>query len=418
MRSARRGAGLVALAAVTALVLTACGGGGGGSGAAVGDATGGAAQAGNDINPVDPAQLRQGGDFLWSLASLPPQFNRNQVDGTEADNADIMNAMMPIIFVGDAQGVLNPDPDYLESAEVTGTNPQVVTYRLNPKFTWNNGRAADWTDFEAQWKALNGSNPAFLVSGTTGYTDIASITQGATPQEVVVTYAHNYADWRANFVPFFPRETNTDPTVFNEGWLNQPIAGPGRRALRVRQHRPDRAAAHPRAQPEVVGPHPGARPHHLRRPGLQRPARGVRQRVAQLLGDRPERRVLPARAAGARRRDPYVERAELPAHHVQRGTRLDPRGPGGAEGDHEGDRPADHHAVADRPDRPGRPSARQPPLRRGDGRVPGQLRRRRLQPRRRTAGARRRGLDSAGQRPCEGRQAARRSATSSPPAPR
>ncbi|GAA1178003.1 ABC transporter family substrate-binding protein [Pseudonocardia alaniniphila] len=227
MRSARRGAGLVALAAITALVLTACGGGGGGSGAAVGDATGGAAKAGNDINPVDPAQLRQGGDFLWSLASLPPQFNRNQVDGTEADNADIMNAVMPIIFKGDAQGVLNPDPDYLESAEVTGTNPQVVTYRLNPKFAWNNGRAADWTDFEAQWKARNATNPAFLVAGTTGYTDIAGVAQGATPQEVVVTYAHNFADWRSTFVPLYPRETNADPQVFNEGWLNQPIVDQG-----------------------------------------------------------------------------------------------------------------------------------------------------------------------------------------------
>jgi peptide/nickel transport system substrate-binding protein len=227
MRPARRGAGLVALAAATALVLTACGGGGGTGGGAVGDATGGGAQEGNDINPVDVAQLRQGGDFLWSIASLPPQYNRIQVDGTEADTRDVMSAIMPIIFKGDPQSVLQPDPDYLESVEVTSEDPQVTTYKLNPNFKWNDGRPADWTDFDAQWKALNGSNPAFLVAGTTGYTDIASIAQGATPQEVVVTYKNKFADWRGNFVPLFPRETNLDPAVFNEGWLNQPIAGVG-----------------------------------------------------------------------------------------------------------------------------------------------------------------------------------------------
>jgi len=217
--------GLTVLATVTALVLTACGGGGTGGGA--GDVTGGAAQEGNDINPVDVAQLRPGGDFLWSIASLPPQYNRIQLDGTEADTRDIMSAVIPILFKGDAQGVLNADPDYLESAEVTSEDPQVITYKLNPDFVWNDGRPADWTDFEAQWKALNGTNEAYQVAGTTGYTDISSIEQGATPQEVVVTFANKFADWRSLWVPLYPKETNSDPAVFNEGWLNQPIAGVG-----------------------------------------------------------------------------------------------------------------------------------------------------------------------------------------------
>jgi peptide/nickel transport system substrate-binding protein len=227
MRPSRRGAGLIALAAATALMLTACGGGGGTSGGSAGNATGGAAQAGNDINPIDVGKLRQGGDFLWPLASLPPQFNRNQLDGTEADARDIMDAVVPTLFRGDAHGVLNPDPDYLASAAVTSEDPQVITYTLNPNFRWNDGRPADVTDFDAQWKALNGTNEAFQVAGTTGYSEIASIAQGATPQEIVVTFANKYADWRALWAPLFPRETNLDPAVFNEGWVKQPIAGVG-----------------------------------------------------------------------------------------------------------------------------------------------------------------------------------------------
>lgn len=226
MGPSRRGAGLIAIAAVAALVLAACGGGGGG-GEGPGDVTGGEPLAGNDINPVDPAQMRQGGQFLWPLSSLPPQYNRNQLDGTEADTRDVMSAIMPLMFRGDAQSVYQPDPNYVESVELTSTDPQVVTYKLNPLFVWNDGRPADWTDFDAQWKALNGSNPEFLVAGTTGYTDVANVAQGATPQEVVVTYAHKFADWRGNFLPLYPRETNSDPAVFNEGWLNQPMPGVG-----------------------------------------------------------------------------------------------------------------------------------------------------------------------------------------------
>ncbi|GAA1288908.1 ABC transporter family substrate-binding protein [Pseudonocardia aurantiaca] len=230
MRPSRRGAGLLALAATAALVLSACGGGGGGSGS-VGDVAGGAPpQAGNDINPVAYDQVRDGGDFLWPINSLPPQYNRNQLDGTEADTADVMSSMVPLIMKGDPQSVYQPDPNYLESAELTSTDPQVVTYKLNPNAKWNSGRPIDWTDFEAQWKALNGSNPAFLVAGTTGYDVISSVTQGATPQEVVVTYSSKFADWKGNFLPLYPRETNSDPKVFNEGWINQPIndqtAGP------------------------------------------------------------------------------------------------------------------------------------------------------------------------------------------------
>ncbi len=126
---------------------------------------------------------------------------------------------MPVIFKGDAQSVMQPDPNYLESAELTSQDPQVVTYRLNPNFRWNNGRPADWTDFDAQWRALNATNPAFLVAGTTGYTEIAGVSQGATPQEVVVTYAARSPIGGAPSFRSSRGETNLDPAVFNQGWV-------------------------------------------------------------------------------------------------------------------------------------------------------------------------------------------------------
>jgi glutathione transport system substrate-binding protein len=228
MRPSRRGAGLVALVATAALVLSACGGGGGTSSGAAGNVTGGQPPAaGNDINPVPRDQVRDGGDFFWTISSLPPQYNYNHLDGTERGTRNVIDAFMPSILKGDAQSVYQPDPNYLESVELTSTSPQVVTYRLNPDAKWNSGRPIDWTDFEAQRLALNGSNPAYVVSGTTGYDVIQSVAQGATPNEVVVTYAEPFADWKGNFIPLYPRETNSDPAVFNEGWINGPLDGAG-----------------------------------------------------------------------------------------------------------------------------------------------------------------------------------------------
>lgn len=229
MRPSRRGAGLVALVATATLVLGACGGGGGSAaGGGAGDVSGDAPPAeGNDINPVDYADVSDGGDFFWAISALPPQYNYHQLDGTLRDNKNIIDSMLPEIMKGDAQSQYQPDPNYLVSAEVTSEDPQVITYTLNPDATWNSGRPIDWTDFEAQWKALNGTDPAYVVSGTTGYDVIQSVAQGATPQEVVVTFSSKFADWKGNFLPLYPRETNADPAVFNEGWINGPLDGAG-----------------------------------------------------------------------------------------------------------------------------------------------------------------------------------------------
>lgn len=218
---------LVAPIAALSLVLTACGssgsGGGGGGGA---DLRG--EQGKNDINAMDPTKLRDGGEFKWPVGSLSTQFNSNQVDGTELDNSEIISALMPSLFVQKADGSLEMNKDYLESAEITSTDPQVVTYKINPKAAWYDGTPITSEDFDAQYKALNGSNEAYLVSTTTGYEDIASVEQGADEREVKVTFKEKFAEWKVLFSLLFPKSTNSDPNVFNTGWTDQPLttAGP------------------------------------------------------------------------------------------------------------------------------------------------------------------------------------------------
>ncbi|QYN36908.1 ABC transporter family substrate-binding protein [Pseudonocardia sp. DSM 110487] len=225
-RSRRLAVGAVAMA----LLLTACGGSGGG------DGTGGLAgieeqQRGvNDINPVAREQVRDGGDLRWPLDAIPDNFNINHVDGNLLDNRDIVEALMPGAFVREADGSVSLDEDYFTSIELTSATPQVVTYTINPAATWGDGTPLTWRDLQAQWQALNGTNPAYLPADTAGYDSVASVERGVDDKQAVVTFASPYAEWRAMYEHIYPAATNADPEAFNRGWLTSigTTAGPFR----------------------------------------------------------------------------------------------------------------------------------------------------------------------------------------------
>ncbi len=233
MRSRSRFATLAALATTTALVLSGCGGVGGGGGGEPGAGVLGAEeqeQGVNDINPVPRDQITAGGDLRWPLDQIPDNYNRNQLDGSLLDNKYVMDALMPHAFVATADGGVALDEDYFTSIELTSEEPQVVTYTINPEATWDDGIPITWTDIQAQWQAMNGTNEAFSVNTTVGYEDIGSVERGVDDKQAVVTFANVFSEWRSLFDNIYPASTNTDPATFNEGWISQPLttAGPFR----------------------------------------------------------------------------------------------------------------------------------------------------------------------------------------------
>jgi peptide/nickel transport system substrate-binding protein len=226
-RSRRLAVGAVAMA----LLLTACGGGGGAGGDSGGLAGVDQQQRGvNDINPVVREQVRDGGDLRWPIDAIPDNFNINHVDGNLLENRDVMEALMPGAFVREADGIVSLDEDYFTSIELTSTAPPVVTYTINPAATWTDGTPLTWRDLQAQWQALNGTNPAYLPADTAGYDSVASVERGVDDKQAVVTFATPYAEWRAMYEHIYPAATNADPEAFNKGWLTSigTTAGPFR----------------------------------------------------------------------------------------------------------------------------------------------------------------------------------------------
>ncbi len=108
----------------------------------------------NQMNPQPREKVQQGGRIVWPSSSVPANFNYGQLDGTTLDGAQMLNAVMPILYFFDASATPRHNPDYLVGEPILATSPkQVVTYRLNPKAIWYDGTPIAAPDFIAQWKA-------------------------------------------------------------------------------------------------------------------------------------------------------------------------------------------------------------------------------------------------------------------------
>ncbi|MGY4711392.1 ABC transporter family substrate-binding protein [Mycolicibacterium sp. CBM1] len=194
---------------------------------------GGNAEVGStsDINPQDPATLRQGGNLRLALTSFPANFNTLNVDGNDGDTGAVLRPTMPRAFVISSDGSMKVNNDYFTSVELTSTNPQVVTYTINPKAVWSDGTPITWEDIAAQINARSGKDKAFAIASPDGSDRVASVTKGVDDRQAVITFAKPYSDWRGMFAGnnmLFPKSVTGSPEAFNKGQLGGPgpSAGP------------------------------------------------------------------------------------------------------------------------------------------------------------------------------------------------
>ncbi|GAA2241175.1 MULTISPECIES: ABC transporter family substrate-binding protein [Kitasatospora] len=212
-----RGLGRAAVAAIAlALTVTGCSSGGSGS---TGDVakTVAPVQDADDINAQPLDKIKDGGELRVALPQWITQWNPYQVDGRYGDAVDIMGYVEAKIFRTDAKGVFHPVPEYLASAELTSTSPQVVTYKINPKAKWSDGKPISYQDFKAVWQSTNGKAQGYNIADSSGYDQISGVERGADDQEVKVTFSTPYADWQNLFNPLVPASMLATADVFNTG---------------------------------------------------------------------------------------------------------------------------------------------------------------------------------------------------------
>jgi peptide/nickel transport system substrate-binding protein len=210
------------------LVLSACSGGNKQTPSA-----GGTAQVGttNDINPQDVSKLQQGGNLRLALVAFPENFNSLNIDGNSADSAGMLKATMPRAFRIAADGSMTLNTDYFTGAELTSTNPQVVTWTINPKAVWSDGTPITWEDIASQIHATSGKDKAFASASPNGSDRVESVTRGVDDRQAVMKFAKPYAEWRGMLsgnTMLLPKSMTATPEAFNKGQLNGPgpSAGP------------------------------------------------------------------------------------------------------------------------------------------------------------------------------------------------
>ncbi|MCV7042680.1 hypothetical protein BST36_12345 [Mycolicibacterium moriokaense] len=194
---------------------------------------GGSAEVGttNDINPQDVANLRQGGNLRLALNDFPPNFNSLHIDGNTGDVGSLMRSTMPRAFRIAADGSATVNTDYFTSVELTSTDPQVVTYTINPKAVWSDGTPITWEDIQSQINAMSGKDKNFAIAATNGCDRVEKVERGVDDRQAVVTFAKPWADWKGMFAGstvLLPKVSTADAEVFNRGQLNGPgpSAGP------------------------------------------------------------------------------------------------------------------------------------------------------------------------------------------------
>ncbi|MET0450563.1 MAG: ABC transporter family substrate-binding protein [Mycobacterium sp.] len=184
----------------------------------------------NDINPQDPAVLRDGGDLKLALPGYPANFNALQID-SPGELGPLLRWTMPRAFFITPDGEPTVNKDYFTNVELTKTDPQEVTYTINPKAVWSDGTPFTWEDIASQINATKGTDPAYLISAPNGSERVASVTRGVDDRQAVITFASHYADWKGMFAGngmLYPKTMTANPEVFNRAQLNGPgpSAGP------------------------------------------------------------------------------------------------------------------------------------------------------------------------------------------------
>ncbi|BCI86580.1 hypothetical protein NIIDMKKI_17860 [Mycobacterium kansasii] len=185
----------------------------------------------SDINPQNPATLRDGGNLRLALSDFPPNFNTLHIDGNSAEVSAMLKATLPRAFVIGPDGSTTVDTNYFTSVELTQTDPQVITYTINPKAFWSDGTPITWRDIASQIHATSGADKNFAIASLNGSDRVASVTRGADDRQAVVTFAKHYAEWRGMFAGngmLLPASMTATPEAFNTGQLNAPgpSAGP------------------------------------------------------------------------------------------------------------------------------------------------------------------------------------------------
>lgn len=226
MRMRIKTTAVLATAAAAALVLAGCSGGG-----TAGESSSAVAQSSlksTGWTSADRDSITDGGSLTLPIDAAPANFQISNLDSGTVDDQTIGGVYLPGFIQFKENGDWEANPDFADSVKLTKDSPQTVEVKINPKAVWSDGTPITEKDVAANWKALNGTNPAFAPLATNVWEDVESVEQGSDERDVVITFKKTNADWASVLSGIYPAWAVDTPDHFNKAWAKGPYAADGK----------------------------------------------------------------------------------------------------------------------------------------------------------------------------------------------
>ncbi|CAM3343969.1 ABC transporter family substrate-binding protein [Stackebrandtia soli] len=155
MRMRARTSAALAAGAAMLLALSACGGG-----TEAEEPTGSGFEDCVD-NPVDcnSGDRKDGGELTWALSAGWTNWNANRAEGNSVYQNQVLAGITPPTGSFLPDGTWEWSKDLLaEEPKLVSDEPQTMSYKLNPKATWNDGTPISIDDFVYHWYAVSGDS--------------------------------------------------------------------------------------------------------------------------------------------------------------------------------------------------------------------------------------------------------------------
>jgi len=199
MRSgSKRLLSLVALAAVSTLVISGCTKKGA-NGPAPQQFSPGFTECVQKPDDCNSGPTKKGGTLIAAIGKVIPNLNQWAGDGNLVETVQVMNGIVNGPFYFAPSGKIVVSDLMAEEPKVTKTDPQTVVYKINPNAKWEDGSQITADDFKVTWLMQNGHDKNINVAGTTGYDTINAVEGSDNGKTVTVTWTKPYPDWKGLF---------------------------------------------------------------------------------------------------------------------------------------------------------------------------------------------------------------------------
>jgi peptide/nickel transport system substrate-binding protein len=179
---------------------------------------------------VPASSVTQGGTLNLAVLQSGTDGGNWNINTAEGNEQDVINILAPTTggpYKATAAGGVEVDPNYATSITLTSKSPETIDVKLNPKAVWQDGTPITATDYQATFAALSGTNAAYDIASSQGFSDVDSFNV-VSPTEFNFTFKTVYADWQGLLTdsPVQAAIAN-DPKKWSKGFVTAPMPSDG-----------------------------------------------------------------------------------------------------------------------------------------------------------------------------------------------